>query len=491
MFPKPQMATAEAAQESVSWIQPNQKFEQQVIDLSIIDQVVVRCWSSYVLCFSNSDDHSNSQTFEYLKEGLQRTIEQFPFIAGSLVPKKDAKEGSLEIVLSPGSGVAFYHRDISRSSKLTFREMERNHFPPTMIESSELQIGPSVQEIESAPHNPVFLAQATFISGGVILFMAHSHQIADVTGTNSIMRTWAQNVTAAASGHDPVISDSLRQASLYSDRRRISRGDISDRSISINTFPMLVEDTPPPSPKHEPANVCGKLEQNVSVIWHFKSSQLEDLKSLASPKEHGTYISTLDAVNALYWRTVCRARHLAEKEVLETRMYFVCDVRRKLEPPLRSDSTCNATMKLFATQACGDIQQQDLATSLSKAAFSIRQAICSFSTSQFETWVSYVKSAPSFWSLKPKERLQSGPDIVVTDHSKVNVYQFEWGPLGSIKRIRNPWWARSTPKPYSQVTLMPRLPDGSLEVLTNFDDRTNAQLLADPELSRFAAVRCC
>jgi len=219
---------------------------------------------------------------------------------------------------------------------------------------------------------------------------------------------------------------------------------------------------------------------------------MQELKQLASPiKGTNSYISTLDAVNALIWRAICRARRLRQRGVLSSRLFFVCDVRSKLQPPMRPDSTCNAIMKLHAEQACADIQDQDFVTSLSASASSIREAIQGFTQSQFETWISYAKSAPSFLSLKSKENLCHGPDVVVTDHSKVSAYQYRWGPLGSIQRFRNPWWGRSDPKPYSQVTFMPLLSDGGLEILTNFDEETNQQLLQDVELARFVSVRCC
>lgn len=476
--------------EHTSWVYPSQRPQMQTVELSTIDQVVVRCWSSYVLCFSQPDDLSNKQIFEYLTDGLQKTIDQFPFITGRLIPKKNEKAGSLEIAIDPNSAVQFGYRDISTSEiDLTFEKLKQYDFAPELIESAELQIAPSPDSITEAPHNPVFLAQATFIRGGIILFFAHSHQIADVTGTNSFMRTWSENTSAAAAGRAPCVSETLRDASLTNDRRRLSDGDTVDPSVSPNCFPMVIEDTPSPSPRASLEGKSPNLAQNPSLIWHMDRAQLQQLKELASP-EGEAYISTLDAVNALFWRAICRSRQLSEKSVPNTRMYFVCDVRRKLDPPLRPDSACNATMKLYAAQACENIQGEDLVTSLKQAAFSIRQAINEFSPSRFETWVSYVKSAPSYWSLKPKEQLQNGPDIVVTDHSKVSAYHYVWGPLGRIERIRNPWWARSAPKPFSQVTLMPRLPDNGLEILTNLDTAISDRLLADEDLGQFATIRC-
>lgn len=482
----------EFAEEFVSWTQPAQPFETKVVNLSVIDQAVVRCWSSYVLCFQMPPDQSSRQIFGYLKQGLQETIEQFPFISGSLATKDGAKEGSLQVNIGPESGVAFGFRDLSQlpiANDLTFEKLRQCHFPPSMVESPELCIAPDAKTIESAVRQPVFLAQATFVRGGVLLFFAHSHQIADVTGTNSIMRTWSQNVSAITTGVTPHISEALRQSSLDADRRRLSNGDV-DKSIPESSFPMVI-DRSDVGTRPLPAKVPNQ-DQNPSMIWYVDKARLQDLKNLARPIEgKDAYISTLDALNALMWRAICRARRLRERGIPISRLFFVCDIRSKLQPPIRPDSTCNATMKLHAAQACADIQDQDLATSLAACASSIRLAIRNFSQSLFETWIAYVKSAPSFLSLKAKENLCHGPDVVVTDHSKVSAYQYVWGPLGSIERIRNPWWARSMPKPYSQVTLMPRLRDGGLEILTNFEEEVNHRLLEDPELRQFASIRCC
>jgi len=476
----------------VSWTQSSQPLESQTVRLSVIDQAVVRCWSSYLLCFEKTSRHSNQEIFSQLRAGLQKTIQQFPFIAGELVPDKDGKEGSLQVNIGPDSGVAFGFRDISKFSiaaDLTFEKLRQHDFHPSLMEGPELHIAPDPKTINSLPRQPVFLAQATFVHGGVLLFMAHSHQIADVTGTNSFMRRWSENVSAIASGFEPQISTALRDCSMGTDRQRLSHGHF-DASIPESSFPMLITraDTSTKAPKARHVS----QEQNPSLIWHMDSAHLQLLKDLAQPTEDDEYISTLDAVNALFWRTVCRARQLSERDISSSRLFFVCDIRSKLQPPMRPDSTCNATMKLHATQTSTDIQDQDLQASLSRSASSIRRAIQSFSPSQFETWISYVKSAPSFFSLQAQESLRYGPDIVVTDHSKVGAYSHTWGPLlGSIARIRNPWWARSAPKPFSQITYMPRLKDGGLEILTNFGQEINEWLLEDHELKQFASIRCC
>lgn len=428
------------------------------------------------------------ELFTLLKKGLQSTIDQFPFIMGSLMLKNDmaAKGGALEIHINPESGVQFGYRNITETCNMTFESLQSQQFALKIIEDAELQILPSPDEIDRSPHKPVFIAQATFIPGGVILFFAHSHQITDVTGTNAIMKCWSENMVAAADGLAPRISEPLRQASVQVDRHRLDDTTSVTNITPHLSFPMVIEDTPPPSPRQRPY----KSEQNPSLIWHMSVKSLEKLKEFASPEQGEGYISTLDAVNALFWRAICRSRQLSEGTVSDTKMFFVCDIRTKLSPPLRQDSTCNAAMKLHATQSWTDLLDRDLQKSLCTAATSVRQAICNFEPRMFEAWIAYVKSAPSFWSLKNKERLTSGPDIVVTDHSKVSVYKYVWGPLGQTKRIRNPWWNRSSPKPFSQVTLMPRLENGDLEILTNLSQQMNERMLEDQELAQFVAFRC-
>lgn len=492
----------ELPEEFVTHVQPTQQTQAHVVDLSVIDQAVVRCWSSYVLCFSTPEGYTNHELFNHFKDGLSKTIDQFPFIAGELQPKKNAKEGSLEVIIRPDSSVAFGFRDISNlpiAHNMTFEELKGFDFPPSMLESQQLGIYPDPQLTLNNPRQAVFLAQATFVKGGAFLFFAHSHQIADVTGTNSIMRAWSENMSAAAWGEKPRFSQALRDSSLYDDRRRLSDSDRVDPQIPESDFPLRIDHNyARPGMKRQKSTPAypkdvNQREQNPSMIWRMSPEQLQNLKRLAWPsqKEATNYISTLDAVNALMWRAISRARRLRQRDISSSTMFFVCDVRTKLSPPLRSDSTCNATMKLNTVQSSASLQNDDLSTALRKSASSIRAAICDFTPSKFETWVSYVKSAPSFFSLKPNEQLTHGPDIIVTDHSKVAAYSYQWGPLGNISRIRNPWWARSFPKPNSQVTLMPRLQDGGLEILTNVEEHIGRQLLADPELRQWASILCC
>jgi hypothetical protein len=473
------------------WVRPSFPVDSHTMKLSIIDQCEVRCWSSYVLCFKLGSGECSWQTYKHLCEGLSHTLYQFPFLAGR-ISFKDQVKGTLQLEVGPDPAVRFDYRDLSQPDDhdlpplARYDRLRAEKFPPSTLETLEVAPPPQLYPVEGSP---VFIAQANFVRGGLLLFFAHSHQVADATGTGSIMRTWSRNTAEAARGSPPTISTELRDASV--DRSRLDEG-LEDLSVPETSW-ATKKDEPlsctASSWRHELSIAQCQKNQNTSIMWYVGPECLKLLKKLAYPPNDGNerWVSTGDALTALLWRQISKARRLHETDIDKTTLYFVCDVRSRLSPPLRSDSVCNATMKLFASQSPKGFQLE-LSTSLQQAAYQIRQAICGFTPARYQRWIGFLQSASTLSSLKPRERLNGGPDMVVTDHSKVSAYSFEWGPLGKIDCMRKLWWARS--EAYSQCTIMPRLPDEGLEILTNFEEEINERLKGDREFSEFIQYRC-
>lgn len=459
-----------------SWVHPACAVQPAHMKLSIIDQCVVRCWSSYVLSFSVSEGQSFMQIHQNLSEGLARTLAQFPFLAGR-ISFKDIEKGTLELNIREDAAVRFNFRDISTQG-IDFAQLVDARFPPSALNALDVAPLPEPYPLDGSP---VFIAQANFVQGGLLLFFAHSHQVADATGTSSIMNTWASHTAAAEKGYPVTISASLREASM--DRSRLD-DSIPHADIPESTWATGMQKNARPSARLS-SWAPGPVKNNPSTIWYVKPEGLEKLKEIAYPEEG--YISTCDALAALLWRQISKARELSKKGILDSTLYFVCDVRNRLSPPIRSDAICNATMKMLARQPSENFDME-MSLSLQKAALGIRAAILGFSTTKYQKWIGYLQSAPTLNCLKPREKLTGGPDMVITDHSKVLAYPLQWGSLGKIACMRKLWWSRSQPD--SQCTILPRLPDGGMEVMTNFESDITEKMRLDPEFGQFLEFRC-
>jgi trichothecene 3-O-acetyltransferase len=459
------------------WVHPACAIEPSNMKLSIIDQCVVRCWSSYVLSFPLGEGQSYLQIYQQLSDGLARTLAQFPFLAGR-ISFKDIAKGTLDLNIREDAAVRFNFRDIS-SYGLEFSQLEAEHFPPSVLNALDVAPLPEPYPLDGSP---VFVAQANFVRGGLLLFFAHSHQVADATGTSSIMNTWAHHTAAAEQECSITISESLLEVSM--DRSRLDDA-LANTDIPESTWATGMDKNARPSARVN-AWTPGPVKNNPSTIWYVTPDALKRVKEIAYPRGGG-YTSTCDALAALLWRQISKARELSRRGVGESRLYFVCDVRGRLSPPIRKDAVCNATMKMFASQSSNNFDLE-MSASLRMAAVSIRAAILGFSTTRYQKWIGYLQSAPTLNSLKPREKLAGGPDMVITDHSKVSAYPLQWGPLGKIAYIRKLWWSRSEPD--SQCTIMPRLPDGGMEVLTNFEEEITEKLKCDPEFLEFLEYRC-
>ncbi|KAL2273994.1 hypothetical protein FJTKL_03711 [Diaporthe vaccinii] len=152
--------------------------------------------------------------------------------------------------------------------------------------------------------------QITLIRGGFILGLAMHHSITDAPGCDGFLTTWAENSTAAKNGSPfRPIDDSNRDRSRLSAPKPPSAERWKQLDGKFTTLKDVGGPTPPP-----PADFV--VPPITSRTWHLSSASLEQLKADVSPVqgpgnsdgEAQSWISTYDAVMALFWKTMTRAQ---------------------------------------------------------------------------------------------------------------------------------------------------------------------------------------
>ncbi|KAK7967548.1 uncharacterized protein PG986_001825 [Apiospora aurea] len=124
-----------------------------------------------------------------------------------------------------------------------------------------------------------YSSQANFIKGGLLLTVAIHRHATDATGLGEILRTWAQNTAAAASGSSTFTSydaPSNDRSALMHGIPPKNKADFPEYTIKAPKEEVAPEAAPPPPAAFQPP----PMDFN---IFYFSSAKLAGLKLDAHP----------------------------------------------------------------------------------------------------------------------------------------------------------------------------------------------------------------
>jgi trichothecene 3-O-acetyltransferase len=278
---------------------------------------------------------SHSQAFEILQEGLHKTFMQLPWLSGRVWPQSsDApgwRPGQLEIRHSP----VYQDRQRPHQLKLnklntstTFGELRDSAFPTDCFSDEELIWVPFMVDINTGPE--VVVAQANFIRGGCLLTGAIHHAVSDGTGFFYFLQLWASHCRAIQSAKEtisvsPPPLDTYDRTVLRKIWEREGRGR-SPTDIDSTTWRLLGLDPQSfdgrailldQSQPNDSKVLVAPQKLAKSAIFYLSPANLIALQKDCAQFEGtmGTAISVNDALCALIWRSISKARAGASKFV--------------------------------------------------------------------------------------------------------------------------------------------------------------------------------
>lgn len=287
-----------------------------------------------------------SDTFAVLQKGLRKTFVELPWLNGKVhsmpadVPGN--RPGQLEIRYSPvdpDSDADLHQLRFSEpETDLTYADLEEDGFPVDTFTDEQLFWAPFWADVAAGAD--VLVAQATFIPGVCILTMSTCHSASDGTGMVAILKRWASHCNGKAEPPDP-------PAAADSDRSVLDRvwGKEWD-GRPTSTIPPAAwhmvglqspaerdtakdADTALPPPIQVPQG-----QQQVSSIFYVANENFRALR-----KECGETVSGNDALCALIWRSVLKARTTARKpstslDAIISELVLTVDGRPEFSPDL-------------------------------------------------------------------------------------------------------------------------------------------------------------
>lgn len=418
-------------------------------------------------------DVTQSTVVRTLASGLQRLTVDFPWVAGQVVV-----EGS-----RVGSSGTFKIRELGDVPYLAIKDLRSDTSVPTMMELREANFPMRMlHESVIAPRNtfpaadgidrhgsvsPVFLVQANFIVGGLVLTFLGQHQAMDMVGQAQIMHL----LSKACHGL------SFTEAQLF-------HGNLERPTV----IPLLDNyESGPELARHLAATgtVPSRETEPVRCVWAsftFRPSSLTTLKSIAveTLPSGSCYVSTDDALSAFIWQSIMRVRDHRLPSDVDTTFARAVDVRSYVGVPATyTGMVQNMTYTTYTLQEVVALPLGEIASRL-RSALEPSTTILPFHTRALAT---YLHSQADKSHVSPASSLDFSIDVIVSSWAKTDSYalDFNFG-LGKPEAVRRPWF---TPL-QSFVYFMPRKRDGEIALAVCLGEEDMERLTADTQFTLYA-----
>ena len=461
--------------------------------LSPIDMLMPRMHVPKLLYFPSTAEPAAITS--NLQAALAVTFRSIPIIAGSVALSKqhDVQKGSLS-VQSP----YFEAADILSSNDLrteySYEQLRAAHFPSDGI---AFDIIAPKEFGKAADSTPVMVAQANFLRGGLLLFLAVHHCVFDEVGMFNVMKLWSSNCRDI--GFDFVDPQ-------WFDRGPLLQGAGNGRLQDHPEYALAPEGATARAAE-DPCSYYPSCEGVDSAVFFFPSEALERLKMAAKgpgidDADQGTaWISTNDALIALFWCCITSAR-VAENTRATGEIFplfaMAVNGRSQLHPPMSPDYCGNVVLIAKTVSKIDDLLSEQ-PRRLAKAATLIRKAIDVVDDAYVRDVIQMVGKVDDVGRLAPRRRPTSEYSLGCSTWARQPYYSLDWGRTlgGACERVR---WRK--PKTDGLFLIFPRLPSteglkgssqarqGGVEVQLGLQSNHLRRLMEDPVFTEFAEWRC-
>ncbi|KAI9706828.1 MAG: hypothetical protein M1820_004799 [Bogoriella megaspora] len=399
-----------------------------------------------------------------LAEGNARLSSHFLWLAGKVVNK----DGTFKIeplgesiqLATPNSGMECFNID--------YASLAQKDFPFSMLDESILATRDTLTSTdESVLDWNVFIIQANFIDGGLLLTFQGQHGSMDLAGQSEVIRLFGK-----ACRNEPFTPSELSNGNT---NRESTIPLLDESSYSA----QLQQQTPNEAPT-ERTQSRNDDSAHLNLSWayfSFSSTSLAALKSIAMETvPSGSFVSTDDTLSAYIWLSISRARlpRLGSRSELISTLARAVDVRRMFSipstyPGMVAQSTfCTSVIDGLVQQPLGTIAT-DLRSRLGPE--SLRQQTCASATaiSRHEEIGFALSSIPDL-------------DVRLSSWAKESSYDIDFG-FGKPQAVRRPRFAKGARE--GLAYFLPKNPHGEIVVGLCLRAEDLEELKGDVDFAKF------
>lgn len=487
-----------------------------------------------VLCFPcDTSTHNVSRITSILRAGLEKTTRQRPYLAGRLDREETGpKAGRLKLTYpsSENVGITFSVNSLNDKPNVwraSYEDLRRLGMPISQLDPKLLVPPGGFGRLESYP----IAAQANFVPGGCLLNVCLHHSFVDGISGAMLVGVWAHNCKELSQQENATPEASYPQAMSWQLRDIAdpyqARSDVTAAPAPLE-LPDILQDITAPTgsditriqdddtlwrllglkkPTAEPLRAWPNPPTStlVSAIFSASSASILRLKRASAPSsssvkvvdgEQSLFISSFDAMAALLWRCILRARHpdLTSPDLsapLSSCLRIPISLRSALgiSPSYPGNLLLNATTSLPLSSILPSTLTVQAQTALQIRASSIFSRDASRILDAIK--LSFVLPDPT--SRRPLLPSTTEKDLVITTWEDLPYYQQEWGTTFGLGDKRNAEFVRVPRGLLGGVcVVLPRRSgkdgqslEAGLEVMVSLETEQMERLKADAEFGQY------
>ncbi|KAL2829470.1 transferase family-domain-containing protein [Aspergillus cavernicola] len=468
--------------------------------LSPMDNVMPRIYARLIFCFRRSPTRDPLEIHRLLDEGLRRAATDIPSLASRVFQTagQGLGQGSLEWRAHADWTPTLVFRNLSDT--LDYDDLMDDGLPQDELDRDILFPAEGPADWESGV--PVFLTQANFLEGGLLLSIAIYHPTIDGTSAMVMMKKWAEHtrqlqgmrvggegttVHLTSDSVDPGVLMKLWRDENNNEeivlREQAPRKDESVwRLIGLtqpSDNPSVPEMPPPPPPVR-------------TTIFYVSKNAFGDLHAqTAAQGDPTSKTSANDALMALLWRAIIRARFpdAVKPEIdTETILDTTFDGRGMFSSSLPWSYIGTLIFINTARMGLSTLTSPD--TSLGLIARTIREATEQITTPRLHEAFAAAAALPNYNTLGYPFATFAGAEVCITSWIALGLFDISFGDI--LENGGRPELARPPRREFDAVcrrcVVLPLQPAGGFEVLVSLVDEEIARLETDAEFRRYATV---
>lgn len=398
----------------------------------VLGQLIkVKLYTPICFCFPLEHASSQSRIVDTLNQGLERLSVSFPWLAGQVIGE-DIAEGATGLfkIVPLDKTSRLIVKDLTHDATVPSMDaLRKANFPFSMLDGTVLTTLEGLPTSYEEDPAPVFLVQANFINGGLLLNFAGEHSVMDGQGLGQVIHIFSK-----ACQNEPFTDEELLQGNRARD----------------NVIPLFDQSTYKPGPElnhllvkpraASPSALNNLPSKCTWAYFHIPSASLSKLKIIASSSNSGSetpttpYITTNDALSAFIWQSTSRIRSSRLPPQTTSTFARAVDVRSCLSiPPSYPGYLSNHT---YNTLSLSSISSSSLGSLASSLRLALNPSDLSFAVRSLAT---YICLAPDKSSISPGANLDFSTDIFFSSWAKLACYNFDFNlDLGFPESIRRP-----------------------------------------------------
>lgn len=409
---------------------------EHIVQLSPLDQIQFRSYVRFYLFYPTCGDTADiaAKFTAFFKE----VVSASPFLAGRVDVSKHGS-GILQVCYTKNDVETFQPqiRQLSpHDFPHTYKELCDTGVPPSVLPAELLAPLPNYPD-ESKPA-PVFAAQGNFIQGGLIVTIFVHHGVTDGAGVGLLL------------------GGGQRPCACPQDLALIAKAESRRRACLFTGLPLGLLPTHH-HPEYAITNRC-ELEacdrdmaarsgypNMIGRVFTFSSEQLSELKSSVAAhianddRDTVPYISTNDALSALLWHAITRARLSSfSPTMISSQLTLPVNVRNKLSSPIPPTyfGAANVLVPVLlpVEVLASSTSDPEVIVSTAKA---IRRAMMRIDDGYLQEVITLANAQEDVRNVRMAGNFRFGSDLAITTQANLGIEEATLGMgLGKPEWIR-------------------------------------------------------